>query len=126
MPYIYLAECYDEFYPLNEAVENLALLETPLIASREESYFYQEIERIKSAAKRDILVFGDYIHYYINRHVRRAGKLVIRLKEIDEQLRKSIIMSEDQKMLSSLFNILICLLTDLMEFFSNLGNQAAK
>lgn len=126
MPYIYLAEWYDELYPLNEAVETLALLDKPLIASREANYFYREIERIKSAAQRDIMVFGDYMHYYINRHVRRAGKLMIRLKEIDVQLGKSMIMSDEQKTLSGLFDILIGLLNGLMEFFSNLSNRMTR
>lgn len=125
MPYLYLAEYYDEFYPLNIMVDKLEQFEKPLTALREESCFYQEIQRIRESAKRDILIFGPHSHYYIRRHVYSAGRLVIRLREVESQLQNSIFLSEEQKCLSRIFNSLACMLTELIEFFSNLGNRMA-
>lgn len=126
MPYLLLAEHYNELDPLNALVDKLLRFEDPLTSLKLENCFIREMERIRASARRDILIFGLHSHHYIRHHIKTSGNLVIRLIEVDQKLKNSIYMSEEQKRLSLIFNMLTDLLTDLMEFFSNLGDKSAS
>lgn len=126
MPYLSLAEQYDELQPLNSLVDRLLLSESPLEALKLEIILNQEIYRIREAASRDVLVFGPHFRHYVRHHVKSTQKLIIRLIELDQQLKRALVLSEKHNWLCLVFNQLTEKLKELIVFFEALSDQKIR
>ena len=69
MPYLYLAESYNELDLLTQLVNKIENIERPLREFNRESYLKAELNRIRVSACRDILIFGVHADQYLNFHL---------------------------------------------------------
>ena len=90
MPYLYLAESYNELDLLTRLVYKIENIERPLKELNEANYLSAELKRIRFSASRDILIFGSHADKYLNFHLCQVYGLHIRiigmLKYLDDKM----------------------------------------
>lgn len=123
MPYIYLAASYDELQAINRLVNDLEKRRKPVILFRDEVLLTAEFERVKASACRDILVFGLHYDDYIRYHLTGANSLAIRVIDLIESFRSSLVLSEMEEYLYQCAVRLRMLLGELVLFYEKLGNR---
>lgn len=94
MPYLYLAESYNELGLLADLVKEIENIKSPLKEFDEESYLTTEFQRIKVSALRDVLVFGTHADKYLNFHLCLVYGLTIRVIDLLRSLRDSFYLCD--------------------------------
>jgi len=123
MPYLYLAESYNELDLLTQLVDKIENIERPLKEFNKESYLTTELQRIRISACRDILIFGAHADQYLNFHLCLVYGLQIRVIDILKYLRDKLYLSEKETYIYKHCTILHVEMGKLAVFYEKLGKM---
>jgi len=123
MPYLYLAESYNELDLLTELVNKIENIERPLKEFNKENYLKIEMQRIRISACRDILIFGIHADHYLNFHLCQVYGLQIRVIDILKYLRDKLYLCERETYIYKHCTILHIELGNLAVFYERLGKM---
>ena len=123
MPYLYLAESYNELDLLTQLVNKIENIERPLKEFNSESYLKTELQRIRISACRDILIFGVHADHYLNFHLCLVYGLQIRVIDILKYLSDELYLSERGAYMYRHCTILHVELGNLAVFYEKLGKM---
>ncbi|HEY0175360.1 MAG TPA: hypothetical protein VGC08_03215 [Pedobacter sp.] len=97
MLYYYLAESFSELDQLVYLVREIEDTESPLHEPDDNNFLLAEVQRIKSVAVRDILVFHEHWREYLRTQLILIYDLWIRVMEIMISLPEQVIMGEQER-----------------------------
>ncbi|KIO77785.1 hypothetical protein TH53_07640 [Pedobacter lusitanus] len=123
MPYLYLAESYNELGMLTWLVTQMENIERPIKELDKESYLITEFQRIKLSASRDILIFGKHAEYYLNFHLCLVYGLHIRIIDILKCLGDKLYLCEREAYVYKHCTTLHVEMGGLAVFYEKLGRM---
>ncbi|MBB6271002.1 hypothetical protein HDF26_001429 [Pedobacter cryoconitis] len=123
MPYLYLAESYNEIELLTKLVSKIENIERPLKELDNESYIKTEMQRIRFSACRDILIFGNYSNLYLNFHLCQVYHLQIRIIDILKSLGDRLYLCEREIYVYKHCKVLHLEMGGLAVFYERLGEM---
>lgn len=121
MLYYYLAESLSELSMLTYLVNKLEVTNTSLPELMNERFLPNEIDRIKTRASIDILIFGRQSGIYLNDNVTKINRLILQLHEMLFKLPEFSLMEEGERYQYEYGMYLKEELKDLSLFFYNLN-----
>ncbi|RAJ30232.1 hypothetical protein [Pedobacter cryoconitis] len=123
MPYLYLAESYNELDLLTKLVYKIENIERPLKELSEEHYLSAELQRIRFSASRDILIFGVHADKYLNFHLCQVYGLHIRIIDILKYLEDKMYLCEREAYVYKYCKIFHLEMGSLAVFYEKLGKM---
>lgn len=126
MPYLYLAESYNELDLLAELLYRLENTEKPLKELNEAHYLSAELQRIRISATRDILIFGIHADKYLNFHLCQVYGLHIRIIDILKYLGDKMFLCEREAYLYKHCKIFHLEMGSLAVFYERLGKMIVR
>ncbi|MET4137720.1 hypothetical protein [Pedobacter sp. UYP1] len=123
MPYLYLAESYNELDLLTKLVYKIENIERPLKELNDEHYLSAELKRIKFSATRDILIFGSHADKYLNFHLCQVYGIHIRIIDILKYLGDRMYLSEREAYIYKHCKIIHLEMGSLAVFYERLGKM---
>lgn len=126
MPYLYLAESYNELDLLTRLVYKIENAERPLKELSEADYLSAELQRIKFSASRDILIFGSHADKYLNFHLCQVYALHIRIIDMLKYLDDKMYLCEREAYIYKHCKIFHLEMGNLAVFYEKLGKMIIR
>ncbi|QNK64300.1 hypothetical protein H7F33_07385 [Pedobacter sp. PAMC26386] len=126
MPYLYLAESYNELDLLANLVSKIENIDKPLKELDEECYLIAEFNRIKFSASRDVLIFGTYADHYLNFHLCQVYGLHIRVIDILKELGDKLYLCNRESYMYKYCTILHVEMGNLAVFYEKLSKVRVR